>query len=83
MCDSGPQFIRTQLCLLHTFKSRPLSRHEVQYLGAATAAVRGPKDGFGRARLGDVFPGIAQAGLVLEAYLKVTFAHGRCEEDTN
>ena len=31
----------------------------------------------------DVFPGIDQAGLVLEAYLKETFTYGRCEEDTN
>ena len=71
MCDSGPQFIRIQLCLLYTFKSRPLSRHQVQYLGASTVVVRGPEDGFGRALIEDVFPGIAQAGLVLEAYFKV------------
>ena len=30
----------------------------------------------------DAFLGISQAGLVLEAYVKVTFAYGRREEDT-
>ena len=30
----------------------------------------------------DAFPGIAQVGLVLETYVKVTFVYGRREEDT-
>jgi hypothetical protein len=66
----------------HLQESTSLSTRST-VLGCRYSCCKGPKDGFGRARFGDVFPGIAQAGLVLEAYLKVTFAHGRCEEDTN